>query len=138
MILRIPPRGIARNDVNMGMIDSLPRSLAKICADVYPLRLKLILDQVLHLPNEFEEIDVFLRGQFPDRGNVAFLELPENARWKRESRRRMRVTAWSRPKLRDQSGRRCNPSTVCLTRVVSAPAALSELSCLLLQPNRLR
>ncbi len=55
----------------MGVKDSLPRSFPAVRADVYSLRLKPILYQGLHFPNEIEEIDVFLRRQFPNRGNMA-------------------------------------------------------------------
>jgi hypothetical protein len=128
-----PARARAATQRPVARLHSLARSLATICADVYSLRLKLILDHVLHLPNEIEEIGILLRRQFPDRGNGGVLESPENGRGKR---RRMLMTAWSRPKLRDLFGRRCNPSSLIRyeisalverveQRVVISPSGLS-------------
>ena len=56
--------------MNVGMKHGLSCCFARVRADVYSLRFKLILDQVLHFLTRLKTSDIFLVRQFPNRRNV--------------------------------------------------------------------
>lgn len=69
--------------MDVGVKDRLPRYLAAVHADVKSLRVELLLEYVLDLPDKIKGVCVFLGGHLPDRYDVSL--------WNNE---RMTVRNW--------------------------------------------